>query len=63
MISNSSIDGPVWTYAAATFLDFLNGNYMGLIVLIVWIAGFAYTQYDMKKERAARVAASEADAE
>ena len=64
MISNSSIDGPVWTYAAATFLDFLNGNYMGLVVLIVWIAGFTYTQIDMKKERAARVAAaSEAETE
>jgi PTS system galactitol-specific IIC component len=50
LISNSSIDAPVFTYAFATFLDFLNGNFLPLIVLAVWLAGFFYTYHDMKKE-------------
>lgn len=49
LISCSSIDGPVFTYAFAEFLDFLNGNFVPLGVLIVWLAGFFYTYHDIKK--------------
>ena len=35
LISCSSIDGPVQTYAFATFLDFMNGNFLPLGVLVI----------------------------
>ena len=49
MISNSSIDGPWFTYAISQFLDFLNGNWVPLIMLVVWVLGYFYQMHDMKK--------------
>ena len=49
MISNSSIDGPWFTYAISQFLDFLNGNWVSLIMLVVWVLGYFYQMHDMKK--------------
>ena len=49
MISNSSIDGPWFTYAISQFLDCMNGNWIPLIMLIIWIAGYVYQRHDMKK--------------
>lgn len=63
LISCSSIDGPVQTYAFATFLDFLNGNFLPLGVLAIWLAGYLYTYHDLKKESAARKAAAAAELE
>nr|WP_075575782.1 PTS transporter subunit IIC [Olsenella timonensis] len=63
LISCSSIDGPVQTYAFATFLDFLNGNFLPLGVLAIWLAGYFYTYHDLKKESAARKAAAAAELE
>lgn len=60
LISCSSIDGPVQTYAFATFLDFMNGNFLPLGVLVIWLAGYFYTYHDLKKEAAARKAAAAA---
>lgn len=62
LISNSSIDGPVFTFGAATFLDFINGNFTGLIVLVIWLAGFIYTQVDMRKQAKQAAAARAAEA-
>lgn len=61
LISCSSIDGPVFTFAFAEFLDVINGNFLPLVVLIIWIAGFFYTYHDMKKEARERKAALEAE--
>ncbi|MCR5757332.1 MAG: hypothetical protein K6F95_05440, partial [Selenomonas sp.] len=52
LISNSSIDGPVFTYAFAEFMDVMNGNYMPLVILCIWLAGFVYTYVDMTKTNA-----------
>lgn len=57
MISNSSIDGPVFTYAISQFLDCLNGNFLPLVVLIVWLAGYALLAHDLLKENKIRKAA------
>jgi len=48
MISNSGMDAPLQTYAFAEFLDCLNGNFLPLICLIIWLAGFFYMIHDMK---------------
>lgn len=61
LISNSSIDGPVFTYAFSQFLDCLNGNFVPLGILVVWLAGYFYTYHDLKKQAATRKA-SEAEA-
>lgn len=59
LISNSSIDGPWFTYAISQFLDLMNGNYLPLGMLIVWVAGFVFMLFDMKKQRAKAEAAGE----
>lgn len=50
MISNSEIDGPVFTYAFSQFLDCLNGNFIPLAILVVWLAGYALLYHDLRKE-------------
>lgn len=59
LISNSAIDGPVFTYAASQFLDFMNGNFIPLIVLIIWCAGFALFYHDVVKENKAMAQAED----
>ncbi len=59
LISNSSIDAPVFTYAFAEFMDIMNGNPMPFAILVVWLAGYFYTYFDMKKIAAAKKAAAE----
>lgn len=49
LISNSSIDGPWFTYAFSQFLDFKNGNYLPLGMLIVWLAGYFFMYHDIKE--------------
>ncbi len=63
LISNSSIDGPWFTYAFSQFLAVQNGNVLPLGMLIVWIGGYALMYHDLTKERKARKAAAEAQAE
>ena len=63
LISCSSIDGPVQTYSFATFLDFMNGNFLPLGVLVIWLAGYFYTYHDLKKEAKARKEAAGAQLE
>ena len=54
LISNSSIDGPWFTYAFSQFLDALNGNFLPLGMLIVWIAGYSLMYHDLTKAVKAR---------
>ena len=49
LISNSAIDGPRFTYAFSQFLDCMNGNYIPLGMLIVWLAGYFFMYHDMKR--------------
>lgn len=50
MISNSNIDGPVFTYAFSHVFQFLEGNYIPMLILIIWIVGFVYYYKDLKKD-------------
>ena len=40
LISNSLINGPVFTYSISHLFMFLKGNFMPLIIFAVWLAGF-----------------------
>ena len=42
LISCSSIDGPVFTYAFSQVFDLITGNFIPLIVLIVWLVCFVF---------------------
>lgn len=50
LISNSSIDGPVFTYAISQVFDLVNGNWLPLIILIVWLAGFGMYYRELTHE-------------
>lgn len=50
MISNSSIDGPVFTYAFSHVFKFLEGNFIPLIILIVWIVSFVFYYRELMRE-------------
>ena len=50
MISNSSIDGPVFTYAFSHVFKVLRGDYIPLIVLVVWVVGFLLYRRDLLSE-------------
>lgn len=50
MISNSSIDGPVFTYAFSHVFKFLEGNYIPALILVVWIVCFIFYYRDLQKE-------------
>ena len=50
MISNSSIDGPVFTYALSQVFDVINGNWIPIIVLFVWVTCYAFYYRALSKE-------------
>ena len=50
MISNSSIDGPVFTYAFSHVFKFLEGNYIPLIIFVAWVVSFVFYSRDLRKE-------------
>ncbi|MGL4694630.1 PTS galactitol transporter subunit IIC [Enterococcus larvae] len=50
MISNSSIDGPVFTYAFSHVFKFLEGNFIPLIILIVWVVSFVFYYRELMRE-------------
>lgn len=50
VISNSSIDGPVFTYAFSHVFKFLEGNYIPALILVVWIVCFIFYYRDLQKE-------------
>lgn len=57
MISNSSIDGPIFTYAFSHFTKVTDGEFLPLVILIVWIACFVLYSRCLIKEEAADKAA------
>lgn len=50
MISNSNIDGPVFTYAFSHVFKVFQGNFIPLIILVVWVAGFMLYRRDLLNE-------------
>lgn len=65
LISNSSIDGPVFTYAFSHFMQVTSGNWVPLVILVVWVACFVFYARSLVKEKrdalAAEAAAEVAD--
>lgn len=56
LISNSSIDGPVATYALSHVFLLLKGNFIPLIVLILWLLGFTMYYRELIAESKAEAA-------
>lgn len=50
MISNSSIDAPVFTYAFSHVFKFLDGNFIPAVILAVWVTCFVFYYRDLMKE-------------
>ena len=50
VISNSSIDGPIFTFAVSQVFDAINGNFIPLAVLVGWIVSFVFYTRELKKE-------------
>lgn len=50
VISNSSIDGPIFTFAFSQVFDAINGNFIPLAVLVGWIVSFVFYTRELKKE-------------
>jgi len=50
LISNSLINGPVFTYAISHVFLALKGNFVPLIILIVWFAGFIMYYRELTEE-------------
>ena len=50
LISNSLINGPVFTYSISHLFMFLKGNFMPLIIFAVWLAGFILYYRDLMRE-------------
>ena len=50
MISNSSIDGPIQTYAFSHVFKELDGNFIPLAILIVWVICFVLYYRSLSKE-------------
>ncbi|RAX24352.1 MULTISPECIES: PTS galactitol transporter subunit IIC [unclassified Actinomyces] len=63
MISNSSIDAPIFTYALSHLMQFLDGNFIPLLIFVVWLICFVlYSRSLIKERNEARAAAAEAGA-
>ncbi len=52
-ISNSSIDGPIFTYALSHVMKIVDGDFIPLIVLIIWIVCFICYSRSLIRERKA----------
>ncbi|SDN27487.1 PTS galactitol transporter subunit IIC [Actinomyces ruminicola] len=58
MISNSSIDAPIFTYALSHLMQFLDGNFIPLIVFVAWLICFILYSRSLIAERNRARAAS-----
>lgn len=50
IISNSSIDGPVFTYGISHMFQVITGNPIPLIIFVLWFVCFIFYSRDLKKE-------------
>ncbi|OUN25694.1 PTS transporter subunit IIC [Pseudoflavonifractor sp. An85] len=51
MISCSSIDGPIQTYAFSHVMQFMDGNFIPLGILVVWVVCFVFYAKSLIKEK------------
>lgn len=58
LISNSLINGPVFTYAISHIFLALKGNFLPLILAIYWALGFFFYSRELRQEAAADAAAA-----
>ena len=63
MISNSSIDAPIFTYALSHLAQIVDGNFMPLIIFVIWLVCFVLYSRELITERNAARAAQAADVE
>lgn len=66
LISNSSIDGPIFTYAFSHFMKITEGNWIALAALVFWVVTFVFYSRSLIKEKRddmAALAAADADSE
>ncbi len=64
LISNSSIDGPIFTYAFSHFMKITDGNWIALAALVLWVVTFVFYSRSLIKEKRddmAALAAAEAE--
>ncbi len=54
LISNAALDAPVYVYAFTWLFDFLNGNFLPLIVAVYWIFGYVIMIRDLRKYNRAK---------
>lgn len=57
MISNSSIDAPIFTYSFSHLAQIIHGNWIPLLIFAVWLVTFIWYSRDLVKERKADEAA------
>jgi len=50
IISNSSIDAPVFTYAISHLFKVIQGNPLPMVIFVFWLAGYILYYRDLKKE-------------
>ena len=56
MISNSSIDGPIITYALAHIAQIVDGNFIPIVIFAVWFVCFVFYSRSLIKEKKADMA-------
>lgn len=52
LISNSSIDGPVFTYAFSFLFKFLQGSFIPLLLTVFWACSYFFYAQELRKETA-----------
>lgn len=52
LISNASIEAPVFTYGLSQLADIVNGNFLPLLALAIWAACFVLYRRSLLKEKA-----------
>lgn len=50
LISNSAIDGPIFTYAFSFLFKFLTGNFVPLFFAVFWVSGYIFYSRELRKE-------------
>lgn len=50
LISNSSIDSPVFTYAFSFLIQFMQGYFVPLLLAVYWIVGYFFYAKELRKE-------------
>lgn len=60
LISNSSIDGPIFTYAFSHFMKLTEGDWLPLGILVFWIVCFVFYARELVQEKRAAEAAAAA---